>query len=401
MIKNNKFWYSIIAITIGLFFGLLLLLATGQSIGGFWISIYQSSFQDWISFGNFLSAAAWIALIALAFTISFRAGVFNIGAVGQFIAGGLFTYAFIQQSNIEGRWAILITLFLPVFVGMIIAWLIAFLKTQFKIHEVLSSIFLNLIIFWLYKWFTSPIHHGDMMNGLLTTPDIAANFSLRINAWTTISFINYGIIFALFFLILFTFMYKKTTWGYTQDILASKNKASIYVGINFNKEFIKTMVISGAMAGLAGGVFYFGYNQNLPALGNDIPGEPWLGLTVALIAFNNPLGIILGSLFIGAIENAKSMFEMNGVTVQTVDMMMAIWIILFAISYAFIIYNPQERFIRWLNNVHGKSFYPFKKDHQKDKIKIKNNFSKYLDYIRITKTTYDIKGKEYKKRDGK
>ncbi len=400
MFKNNKLWYSIGAIVIGLLFGILLLFATGQSISEFGTSIYQSSFNDWISFGNLLSVVAWIILISLAFMISFRARIFNIGAAGQFVAAGLFTYALINQLPITGRWAILITLFFPILIGMFFAWLIAFLKTQFKVHEVLSSILLNIIIFWLYIWFISPIHHPAIASELGTV-DIASNFSLQFSFWADESFINYGIILAVIALVIFIFMYKKTTWGYRQKVLGSKNKASYYVGINLNQEFTKTMIISGALAGLAGGVFYFGCNQNLPVLTNALPGEAWFGLAIILVAFNNIFGIIIVAFIFGLLENAIVFNAAVGQSVSILNLMVVVLMITSTIFYAFIIYNPQELFVCWFKNVHRKNLYPFRRNHQKDQIKIKNNFSKYFDYIRISKTTYDIKGQEYKKREGK
>jgi simple sugar transport system permease protein len=80
--------------------------------------------------------------IGLAMVVSFRAGQFNIGAAGQMIMGGMIGYLFAVNIDI-GRFGMVFTILIPVITGLILAYVVGYLKTKFNIHEVISSIMLN------------------------------------------------------------------------------------------------------------------------------------------------------------------------------------------------------------------------------------------------------------------
>ncbi|NOQ50332.1 MAG: hypothetical protein GQ557_01535 [Mycoplasmataceae bacterium] len=393
--ENKELKYSLWAIFVGLISGIILLFATGQSVADFFYALYLSNFSSWRDFGALISMMTWIILMGLAFLVSFRAGIFNIGAVGQFVGAGIVTFIFISVVPITGRWAIILTIIIPVITGMSIAYFIAFLKNTFKVNEVLSSIFINLIIYWIYKWLTNPAIHPNYATNSGSTL-IPGNYSLQLFGLGAA--FNITIFFAIFALITMFLMYRFTTWGYKQDLLASDNKTATYVGLNYKKEFSNTFVLSGGLAGLAGASYYFGFHQNLPAIGTELSIDPWVGLTAALIAFNNPLGLLFSGLFIAIIQNSRDVFELLGNTAYMIDIIMAVFIFIFAISNAMLLYDPHEKLMEWFksDDLGGSQNFESNLYPENKKIKSQSFVSKNLDYFRRNHTIYYVRYKELK-----
>ena len=80
---SNKFLYSCGAVFVGLLFGILLLIITGNSVGDYFSNLFNGTFGSLDRFGDFIGTLAWVIPIGLSMVVSFKAGVFNIGSAGQ------------------------------------------------------------------------------------------------------------------------------------------------------------------------------------------------------------------------------------------------------------------------------------------------------------------------------
>jgi simple sugar transport system permease protein len=120
--------------------------------------------------------------------------------------------------------------------------------------------------------------------------------------------------------------------------------AAEYIGVETNKSITRTMMLSGALAGLAGGIFYLGVQNTLPTItGYDIPGFTFNGISLSLIAYNAPIGILFSSLFLGTFENSATLISAADINPYVSSAVTAVVVFLVSISNYFIIYRPQDK----------------------------------------------------------
>jgi simple sugar transport system permease protein len=104
-------------------------------------------------------------------------------------------------------------------------------------------------------------------------------------------------------------------------------------------------MISGALAGLAGAIYYLGVQETLIKPGLDIPAEGFQGIMLSLIAFNSPIGLIGSTFFVGAMTNASQLIEANGINPYVTDAILALSIFGASIANYFVIYRPHDKFL--------------------------------------------------------
>ncbi|BDV03794.1 MAG: hypothetical protein HPPSJP_5150 [Candidatus Hepatoplasma scabrum] len=355
---NQKLIISLIIILIGLYIGMLIIAIFGYNPFTLFTATWEGNFTSLKEFGNFLSVFTWMTFIGLGALVAFRAKIFNIGIFAQMVAGGLFGYLFAALVVWPGRIGVLFSILIPVATGIFIALLIAFLKNRYNINVVVSSIMLNWIVFWIYRYFRNPVNAPYLFNGGTVPMNIDPSNSLRFDWLTSLfpeSSINIGIILLVIIVPIIWFLYAKTSFGIKQGIIASSENISLYSGINYKKEIYKAMALSGALSGLAGATFYLGTNQTLPVVGNDLPLEPFNGITIALIGFNSPIGAVFGAIFISLFENAKIYLDVYS-DQNIVDFIMGIIVLFISGANYFLIYSPQTKIINWVKRKDEKNF---------------------------------------------
>ena len=354
--KSNKILWSLIAIFSAAILGWIIILASGGNPIDYYWGAISGNFTSVTAFGNFLGTLSWMLPIGLSLLIAFRVKLFNIGASGQMMLGGICGYLFATFAT-WGRGGVIFSILIPMLAGMSLALLIGWLKTRFNINEVISSIMLNWSVFYLYKYLTNATYNPWLFSSSNTLP-INPDNSLRLTGLSEAmpnSTVNMMIFIVFVLLIILAFMYARTKWGYKQNVLGNSEKAATYVGFKRKREILKTMSLSGAFAGLAGAAFYLGVNQNLPLIGSNIPSQGFSGITIALIAFNNPIGVFFSSMFVGALYNARTMISVN-VNPHITDLVLGLIVWSIAITNFFIIYRPQDKFFMWMDGRKEKLF---------------------------------------------
>jgi len=338
---NENFKWSCLAVSSSIIIGIIIMIWAGQvhQIDDYFWNLLKLNFFTSAGFANFLGNLGWMVVIGLSLGVAFKAGQFNIGAAGQMIAGGITSFLF--ASNVHmGNGGFIFTILIATITGAFVAWVIGVLKTQFNINVVISSIMINWMIFYLMKYV------GGLKIVLTNYSTLLSN-SLRMDWLSSIfhvsplvSAINIGFIIAIILVVVFTFIYKKTAWGYKQEILGKNPRVANYIGVNKNREIIKTLVISGALAGFAGAIYYCGILDTFPKIEtlNNIPEQGFEGITIALIGFSSPVGIFAASILI-AIINANGADGVIG-SMSISGIMIALMIIFLSIVQYFVIYNP-------------------------------------------------------------
>lgn len=275
-------------------------------------------------FGDMLFRATPLILTGLSVAIAFKTGLFNIGAPGQYLVSTAVTLILALS--------IPTTVVPPFFV-----WLIAFLggiivaalwgavpgifKAFLNINEVITCIMMNWIaanvvtmIFdkeiGLFKHLLDPSGTKNLAYVFKTSENGVETSKMGLDLIFKDSQVNGGIIIAILIAIIVYVIINKTTFGYQLKACGSNKNASKYAGVNDKLCTIISMSIAGALAGAGAALYYLSGNtefawetyQSLPAIGFN-------GIPVALLACNNPIGVIFSASFI-------SLLDVNGMVLR-------------------------------------------------------------------------------------
>ncbi|MCR4405408.1 MAG: ABC transporter permease [Anaerolineae bacterium] len=266
-------------------------------------------------------------LTGLAVALGFRAGLFNIGAEGQYVIGGL--CAVIVGYQVTGLPAY-IHLPLAVIIGALAGGLWAaipgLLKAWTGAHEVINTIMMNWIAFRLTEYLLrEPL---EKVQGTHRTPDILPTAELprffphpiRLHA---------GLIIAVAAAIFVYWFLWKTTWGFEMRTVGANPDAARYGGISIRRNIVLAMFISGILAGLAGVSESLGVTHNM-TLGFQA-GYGFDSIALALLGGSHPLGVVLASLLFGVLRaGGTRMMSVAAIPLEITSILQAMVIIFIA-----------------------------------------------------------------------
>ena len=336
ILSSNAF-YTLISIVIGFVVGAILLNIAKINP----LDAYKQLFNGVFGKPKFmvwcLIYAAPLIFTGLSVAFSFKTGVFNIGAEGQFVVGSL--TACVLGILVKAPAIIHVPL---CFIGAALAggiWgaIVGVLKIKKGVNEVLSYIMFNWIAFYLSNFVVNlSIIHKD--GGGEATKDIAATARIlapkSIIAATGASAANYGFILAIIFAVIVWFIINRTTLGFKLRAVGFSNTAAQYAGIDTGKSFLTAMAFSGALAGIGGAVQLMGMSGRISQFSGQ-EGYGCQGITVALIASSNPIACIFAGIFYGAMKYGGGKLSLVNAPAEVVDIIMGIIILFIAISSLF------------------------------------------------------------------
>lgn len=261
----------------------------------------KNMLTDFFSFMDY-----WTPMIfaALAVAVALKAGLFNIGVSGQMLAAGFITSVTVGYSALSAPIAKPLAVLLALVIGGMAGGLAGWLKYRFNINEVVSTIMINYIVeyvvaFFIYVKYVDPVSRQSKnisSAARLTLTDVSIN-GFKFN-------IPLGIVLAVLAAFLIRFIFKKTTFGYELKAVGANRRAAKYAGINVGKNMILAMVISGALAGVAGATYYMGYFASVQP--KVLPNMGFDAIAVALLGNSNPIGILLSSFLITVIGKGST-----------------------------------------------------------------------------------------------
>ena len=336
ILSSNAF-YTLISIVIGFVVGAILLSIAKINP----LDAYKQLFNGVFGKPKFmvwcLIYAAPLIFTGLSVAFSFKTGVFNIGAEGQFVVGSL--TACVLGILVKAPAIIHVPL---CFIGAALAggiWgaIVGVLKIKKGVNEVLSYIMFNWIAFYLSNFVVNlGIIHKD--GGGEATKDIAETARIlapkSIIAATGASAANYGFILAIIFAVIVWFIINRTTLGFKLRAVGFSNTAAQYAGIDTGKSFLTAMAFSGALAGIGGAVQLMGMSGRISQFSGQ-EGYGFQGITVALIASSNPIACIFAGIFYGAMKYGGGKLSLVNAPAEVVDIIMGIIILFIAISSLF------------------------------------------------------------------
>jgi simple sugar transport system permease protein len=246
-----------------------------------------------------------LVLTGLAVAFAFRCGMFNIGGQGQYFVG-LYVAVWIGSS-----WAhmstlphVLIGIGAATLAGAIWAGIAGFLKATVGAHEVISTIMLNWIAIWVGTYLIGsggPLQNSEN-SALPISEDVVDKAHLPV-FWgdQELQGVHVGFFVAIAALVVFWALLNRTTLGYEVRAVGFNPDAAHYGGISVRKNLIRAMAISGAFAGLAGGLDMLGYLYRVGVSDIPVSAVGFLGIAVALLGRNTAVGVGLSALLFGGL----------------------------------------------------------------------------------------------------
>ena len=283
--------------------------ATGADPLAAFTALFQGAITNRNAFPETLVSTVPYVFLGLGVALGFRAGLFNIGAEGQFYIGAL-TGVFIAYS-VHGLPAI-IEVPLALLAGMAggFAWaaIAGFLKARFGAHEVITTIMLNYVAFLVANYLVDT-------PGLMLAPNVSTPRTpdVDVNAVLPIIFagsrLHFGFIVALIAVPLVWFLIQRTTTGFELRAVGFNPGAAQAAGISVGRTMVLAMGLSGALAGAAGIVQVLGVQHHMTD--TVAAGYGFDAIAIALLARSNPWGILPAALLFGALRSGASFMQLQ------------------------------------------------------------------------------------------
>lgn len=335
-ILDGSVLYTVIAIIVGFLIGAVFLLIAGISPAVAYSKLISSIFSKPKYLVWTLTYASPLIFTGLSVAFSFRTGVFNIGAEGQFVVGSLAACVVGILVDVPAAIHIPLCIVTAAAAGAFWSFLVGLLKVKRGIHEVLSFIMFNWIAFYMSNYVVNipAIHKGT---GEATKDVLASARILYPQGLIDLlgcSAANWGFVMAIAAAVIIWIIIEKTTLGYKLKAVGFNGSAATYAGINSSRSVLTALCISGALAGLGGAVQLLGMSGRLSQFAGQ-EGYGFEGITVALIGASNPVGCIFAGIFYGAMKYGGSKLSMVKAPSEVVDIIMGCVILFIAISQVF------------------------------------------------------------------
>jgi simple sugar transport system permease protein len=322
---------AVVALLVAAIVGDILILTFGQSPGTVYRLLLEGTWGNAYGLGQVLYKATTLTFTGLAVAVGLRAGLFNIGAESQLAAGG-FVAALVGLLLPSGMPALLT---LPLYLiaaaagGGVVAGIPGVLKAKFGAHEVITTIMLNFIVLALLNYLTAA---HLKVEGSLHTPEIHAGALARFSSYIAPfhgSAANVVLFIALSAAVVTWWFLFRTRHGFELRATGLQPEAAEYGGVDVGGVWWRAMVLSGGLAGIGGLNFVLGYKHYYEEA--FASGAGFLGIAVAIVGRNHPLGVVLAALVFATISQGG--LAVNAVVPkQMVDVLQAVVIIAVAAS---------------------------------------------------------------------
>lgn len=317
---------------LGLIAAAIVIVLNGGTVGMLFRALYNTV-TNRNGFLQTVASGTALVLTAQCFIIGFRCGVFNIGAEGSLFLGAIATLYVGAFWPMPTGIHLLAVMAASMLAGALWLYPVALLKTYRNVHEIVSSIMLNFIARFLLAFcIVWPLKDASRLTGAFAQAVLpSARFPIIASPLTWAVLLAFAVPAACYVLLWHTKL--------GSHIRAAGHNADAARGAGIRVERLNAMVflLGGAVAGLAGCVLTAGLppaftvSEDLSALRNF----GLLGISVAMIGRNHPLGAVLAAFFIAAVRTSRFQFQKFGVAPEVTEIFIGVVIFAFAFPYVF------------------------------------------------------------------
>ncbi len=299
--------------------GIIFKLIGGEPIRVFGFFI-RNTFGSWPAFSDTLVKATPLIFTGLACTVAFKMKMWNIGAEGQLFMGAWFAsfvVLFPLVSPETSRWIVIpLMMIFGMVGGGIYGFIPGWLKARYNVNEIITTLMLNYVAFeWVNYWIFDQWSDA----GFQMSPTFAKNawlprltdYARQFRAFSGIT-LHLGVIIALIAVVIVWWLLSKSQWGFEVKLIGDNPDAARYSGVHIKRNIILVLMVSGALAGLAGMIEVTGVVHRLQQ--QISPGYGFTGIIVAWLAKLNPVAVILVSILFGALIIASREIQPAGIS---------------------------------------------------------------------------------------
>ena len=266
-----------------------------------------------ISLQQTLILTSTLILTALAVAFAFRSGLFNIGGQGQYLVGLIVALAVGSElTGVPRGIHVPLALFCAALAGAVWAGIAGILRATVGAHEVITTIMLNWIAYWVGSYLLSiggPLQ-SDTQASVPISNDVQDSAKLHV-LWGGVQGLHVGFFLAIAALVAFWLIIERTTLGFGIRAVGANPEAARYGGINVARNYFLAMAISGVFAGLAGAIDILGWQHRYGQIDIQQSDIGFVGIAVALLGRNTAVGIFFSSLLFGALLTGTSSRNLN------------------------------------------------------------------------------------------
>ena len=321
--EKNQGLKSIMAVILGLIAGAILMAVMRFNPLEGYEYLFKGGLKNLERIGNTIATATPLMLTGLSVAFAFKTGLFNIGAPGQMLFGGFCSIAVGLSLDLPKMILVPIVVLAGILGGALWATVPGILKAKFNVHEVVSSIMMNWVAYWIVYYNIPKYFKGEFLE--TESKMLSDSATLKASWLSNIfegSYINLGIFLAMIAVFIVWFILNKTVLGYELKAVGFNRDAAEYAGISVNRNILLSMMIAGALAGLAGVVQYTGNAVSIQI--GVMPTQGFDGIAVALLGANTPIGVLFSALFFGLLYTGKGfMNAMTSIPPEIADTIMA------------------------------------------------------------------------------
>ncbi|TCD16246.1 ABC transporter permease [Oricola cellulosilytica] len=299
---------------------LLVLIAGASPFNVFWL-VLKGAAGSQFALVETLTRATPLIFTGLAVAVAFRAKLWNIGAEAQLYIGAVMTVVLGTGAVAAPSLALIpLIMMCAMLAGALLLLGPAILKTRFGVDEVVTTLLLNFIVILFVSMLLEGPLKDPMGLGWPQSKRVVAEAQLpRLIQGKRLHF---GFVIAIVSAVATWVILKKTVFGYEMRAVGHNAEAARFAGIPVNRVLMKTALLSGGLAALAGFSEVAGLKGNLTL---DLsPGYGYTGIVVAMLAMLNPLGVIVAAIFVaGIFVGADAMSRSAGVPSYIAQVMVA------------------------------------------------------------------------------
>lgn len=253
-------------------------------------AIFVGPLSNLYYFGNTLNSMIPLMLGGLGILVALKCGLMNLGGEGQIYLGALFASIFAYKFQGLGYISIVIGLIAGFLISSLIAGISGIFKVKYNTSEMITSYLISVVVTSITNYLIST-PYKDPKTNLVATSKI----KYMLHDILLPSQLTTGIIYAVIIIIVLNRILNHTRFGYENRMVGYNKEFARYGGISINKTYMLSMLLSGGLHGLAGGFAIVGtYGTAIKSFSS---GMGWNAIAIALIALNNPLGVIPAAFF--------------------------------------------------------------------------------------------------------
>ena len=282
---------------------------------------FTATFGSWPVFSDTMVKATPLIMVGLACAVAFKMKLWNIGAEGQFYMGAFFSslVVLVPMVNLETTpkfIVIALMMIMGMIGGAIWGFIPGYLKAKYQVNEIIITLMLNYVAlywnnFWIFdKWSDAGFQMTPQFEKIAWLPRLS-DLAKEYKAFSGIT-LHLGVVFGIIAAIIIWWILERSHWGYEIKLIGDNPQAARYAGLNITKNLILVMMLSGALAGLAGMSEISGVVHRLQE--KISPGYGFTGIIVAWLAKLSPFAVIIVSILFGALIVAGREIQPSGLS---------------------------------------------------------------------------------------